>query len=77
MIVIELADGGQLFEYIEKEGRFAAEACRSYFKQIISAIKYLHGQEVTHRDLKPENILFDKDFTLKVSDFGLSRDSKG
>ncbi len=41
------------------------------------AIRYLVSVNVAHRDLKPENILFDKDFTLKVSDFGLSRDAKG
>lgn len=39
---------------------------------LISAIEYLNSVGVSHRDLKPENILFDKDYQLKVSDFGLS-----
>lgn len=39
---------------------------------LIKAIEYLISVGVTHRDLKPENILFDKEFKLKVSDFGLS-----
>ncbi len=46
-------------------------------KQLFSAISYLVGEGVAHRDLKPENILFDKDFNLKVSDFGLSRMANG
>jgi serine/threonine protein kinase len=46
-------------------------------QQLISAIKYLADVGVSHRDLKPENILFDKDFKLKVSDFGLSRNAEG
>lgn len=51
--------------------------CRTYTKQIVSAIKYLANVGVSHRDLKPENILFDSSFQLKVSDFGLSRDALG
>jgi serine/threonine protein kinase len=77
MLVLELAEGGELFEYISKTGRFVPEACRTYFKQLISVIRYLNGINITHRDLKPENILFDKDYLLRVSDFGLSRDSLG
>jgi serine/threonine protein kinase len=77
LIVLELAEGGELFEFLSKTGRFTSEVCRVYFKQILSAIKYLVSVDVAHRDLKPENILFDREFTLKVSDFGLSRDAKG
>jgi serine/threonine protein kinase len=77
LIVLELAEGGELFEYISKLGRFTPEVCRTYLKQLISAIKYLADIGVSHRDLKPENILFNSDFLLKVSDFGLSRDAKG
>ena len=77
LIVLELAEGGELFDYISKTGRFTPEMTRTYAWQLVSAISYLNQVGITHRDLKPENILFDRSFTLKISDFGLARDSKG
>ena len=72
IIVLEFAEGGELFDYIAKEGPFPANICRSLFKMLIEAIEYMDASGVSHRDLKPENILFDKNYYLKVSDFGLS-----
>ena len=43
-----------------------------YCREILLALKYLHGRNIVHLDLKPDNILFSDD-TLKISDLGLCR----
>lgn len=41
--------------------------------QLLSGINYLHKSGVIHRDLKPENVFMNRDYSLKIGDFGLSR----
>ena len=44
------------------------------FKQILSALQFLHRHKIMHRDLKPENILFDpSDLSTKICDFGSAK----
>ena len=71
-IVLELATGGELFDYVATTGRFDEPIARFYFQQLIEGLEYVHKKGVSHRDLKPENLLFDKQFNLKIADFGFS-----
>ncbi|XP_054739604.1 SNF-related serine/threonine-protein kinase isoform X1 [Anastrepha obliqua] len=73
-LVLELGDGGDLYDYIMKhEGGLSEEFARKYFKQILRAITYCHQLHVVHRDLKPENVVFfEKIGVVKLTDFGFS-----
>jgi serine/threonine protein kinase len=75
-IIMELVRQGDLQCYLnaKKTGMKEAKA-RTMAQQIMSALGYLHHSKITHRDIKPDNILiasFDP-FTVKLSDFGLSK----
>ncbi len=70
--VMELADGGELFDKIIAEQAFPDEVARKYFQQLISAIYYCHSNNIAHRDLKVENLLLDHEGKLKICDFSVS-----
>ena len=69
---MELAEMGELFDYLEIGGSLNEEISRYYFKNIIEALKYLHSNNISHCDIKPQNLLLTKDFKIKLADFGLA-----
>uniref|UniRef100_A0A8C9W7I4 Maternal embryonic leucine zipper kinase n=1 Tax=Scleropages formosus TaxID=113540 RepID=A0A8C9W7I4_SCLFO len=76
-MVLEYCPGGELFDYIIAKDRLSEEETRVFFRQIVSALAYVHSQGYAHRDLKPENLLIDEDHNLKLIDFGLCAKPKG
>lgn len=71
-MVLEYIPGGELYNSIERKGRFPEPEARRYFQQIVAAVGYCHAHMVSHRDIKPENILLDEQNNIKLGDFGLS-----
>ncbi|GMS98365.1 hypothetical protein PENTCL1PPCAC_20540, partial [Pristionchus entomophagus] len=45
---------------------------KSWFKQIVEAVSFIHGKNIIHRDLKPSNILIGDGNLLKICDLGIS-----
>lgn len=71
-MIMEYVSGGELFDYIVKNGKLQEYEARRFFQQIISGVDYCHRHMIVHRDLKPENLLLDQNRHVKIADFGLS-----
>lgn len=75
-LVLELVENDELYTYLETSSKIGKklplEIARYYFKQILEAVKYIHQNSIAHRDLKPSNIMLDKDFNIKIIDFGFA-----
>lgn len=76
-LVLEYCPGGELFDYIVEKERLSEDEARRFFRQIVSAVGYVHSKGYAHRDLKPENLLLDVNRNLKLIDFGLCAKPQG
>ncbi|KAJ9537325.1 hypothetical protein OSB04_030058 [Centaurea solstitialis] len=74
-IVMELCEGGELFDRIVARGHYTERAAAAIMRTIVEVVQICHMHGVMHRDLKPENFLFankKETAALKAIDFGLS-----
>lgn len=69
-LVLELAEGGSLYDFMDKHGALSADEIRPIAFQLLAAELYLEKRFVIHRDIKLENILLDKKGNPMLCDFG-------
>lgn len=74
-ISMEIAGHGDLLDYIKLRRYLPEFSARSFCRQLVSGIGYLHELDIVHRDLKCENILLSDKNEIKISDFGFARET--
>ncbi|KAI9832003.1 MAG: hypothetical protein M1819_004547 [Sarea resinae] len=73
-LILEYAEGGELFTHLAMERMFTEEVACFYMAEMVLALEHLHHNVgVVYRDLKPENCLLDSEGHLLLTDFGLSK----
>ena len=77
VLVTELAENGDLLDYINKNRRLSEEKARDIFIDLINGMDYLHGRGIMHRDLKCENLLLGKENNLVIADLGFVTKESG
>ena len=81
-IVLEICNGGEIFDFVAQSGAFSEDQARYYFNQFMQGLLHCHDKGFAHRDIKPDNLLLGDDYDLKIADFGFAgpingRDGKG
>jgi mitogen-activated protein kinase kinase kinase len=76
-IFLEYVPGGSIASVYRKHQKFEEAVIKSFTKQILAGLAYLHAKGILHRDLKADNILVDSDGICKITDFGISKQAGG
>lgn len=74
-LILEYLSGGELFMQLEREGIFMEDTACFYLAEISMALGHLHQKGIIYRDLKPENIMLNSQGHVKLTDFGLCKES--
>ncbi|KAL5560767.1 hypothetical protein UlMin_036978 [Ulmus minor] len=69
-ILLEYVPGGSISSLLGEIGAFTEAVIRTYTKQLLLGLEYLHRNGIMHRDIKGANILVDAKGCIKLADFG-------
>ena len=71
-MVVELLEGEEILDLIEREGQVEATDALRIVRQAANGLSAAHAKGIIHRDVKPQNLFLLEDGTVKVVDFGLA-----
>eukprot|EP00249_Psilotum_nudum_P014173 c24700_g1_i3 orf=485-1702(+) len=72
-MVLEYVEGRRIFEGSGPVGGIGEAIARTYFRDVVAGLMYLHGRNIMHGDIKPENLLVSGEGHIKIGDFSISR----
>ncbi len=72
---MELVEGGSVEQYLKKKQRLPWEEAVDIALQVAKALEHAHEAGVIHRDLKPANLMMTHEHVIKLTDFGIARDT--
>ena len=78
MLVYELLDKDlykMIEEYRERKARIEEDKIRILMYQLLKGVACIHKRGYFHRDLKPENLVLKDDELLKITDFGIIKET--
>eukprot|EP01001_Neometanema_parovale_P008906 NODE_515_length_2381_cov_86.380868_g489_i0.p1 GENE.NODE_515_length_2381_cov_86.380868_g489_i0~~NODE_515_length_2381_cov_86.380868_g489_i0.p1 ORF type:complete len:703 (-),score=84.88 NODE_515_length_2381_cov_86.380868_g489_i0:176-2284(-) len=70
VIFLEYVPGGSIASLLQMFGPLPEAVVRTYLRQILLGLGYLHASGVLHKDIKGANILVTEDGEVKLADFG-------
>ena len=71
-LVLEHVAGGDLHDYVHRQGPLSAAEAISVIKDVAGGLKYAAGRGLIHRDIKPSNLLRTPTGQIKIIDLGLA-----
>lgn len=72
-MITEYCPGGDLLTLIEQDKALPEKTVKTFIREILQGLQYLHSNGIIFVDLKPANILINEYGNLKLADLGSAK----